>query len=392
MSSLDTIVVVGASLAGLRAVEALRRKGYDGKITWIGAEPHRPYDRPPLSKQVLRGEWNPDRVTLPARPGYDALELDLRLGTRAVALDAQQRQVVLSGGTRVGFDGLVIATGATPRKLEGSDAIEGIHVLRTLEDAIAIRAVLEKSPRVVIVGAGFIGLEVAASCRTLGLDVTVIEMAETPLSVALGNTMGDAIANVHRSRGVEFRTGVSVESILGGSHVEALRLSDGSILPADLVVVGIGVVPETAWLEGSGVLIDNGVLCDAYCATAVPGVVACGDVARWDNLLFGESMRVEHWTNAVEQANAAITRLLEGENVSPFVTVPYFWSDQYDLKIQFAGRAAGADSFRVVEGSAMTKDLVALYGKAGKVRGVLAVNKPGALIKYRKVIAAGEAF
>lgn len=392
MTSLGTVVVVGASLAGLRAVEALRRKGYDGKITWIGAEPHRPYDRPPLSKQVLRGEWAPDRVALPARPDYDALDLDLRVGTRAVALDSQQRQVVLDDGTRVIFDGLVIATGATPRRLAGSDGIDGVHVLRTLEDAMAIRAVLEKRPRVAIVGAGFIGLEVAASCRTLGLDVTVVEMAEVPLSVALGATMGDAIASVHRSRGVEFRTGVSVESLLGGNHVEALRLSDGSLLPADLVVVGIGVVPETRWLEGSAVRLDGGVLCDARCATTVPGVVACGDVARWDNLLFGESMRVEHWTNAVEQANAAVARLLEGEGVSPFAPVPYFWSDQYELKIQFAGRVAGADAFRIVEGSPTTKDLVALYGKAGKLRGVLVVNKPGAMIKYRKAIAAGEAF
>lgn len=392
MSTLRNIVVVGTSLAGLRAVEAIRRKGYGGRLTWIGAEAHLPYDRPPLSKQVLRGEWGGERTALPARPSYDALHLDLRLGTRAVALDDRQREVVLADGSRVGFDGLVIATGATPRKLPGSEGIEGIFELRTLDDALKIRAALEQRPRVAVVGAGFIGLEVAASCRALGLDVTVVELAKVPLSAPLGDAMGSAIADVHRAHGVDFRTGVAVESIVGTRRVEGLRLGDGSLLAAELVIVGIGVVPETRWLEGSGVRLDGGVLCDSRLATTVPGIVAAGDVVRWDNPLFGESMRVEHWTNAVEQANACVARLLDGEDVPPFAPVPYFWSDQYDLKIQFAGRAAGCDRFRVVEGSPMTKDLVALYGKAGKVRGVLVVNKPASLIRYRKAISASQAF
>lgn len=392
MSELRSVVVVGGSLAGLRAVEALRRRGYGGRITWIGAERSPPYDRPPLSKQVLRGEWPPSRVTLAPRPSYEELELDMRLGVRATSLDCRQRRVQLSDGSDVGFDGLVIATGAAPRTLPDSKHLEGVHVLRTLDDALAIRRVLSLTPRVAIVGAGFIGLEVAASCRSLGLDVTVVETAAVPLSIPLGGAMGSAIADVHRGRGVKLRTGVAVESLLGEHRVEGLRLADGTTVPADLVVVGIGVVPETAWLEGSGVALDHGVSCDSRCSTSVPGIVACGDVARWDHPLFGEAMRVEHWTNAVEQAGAAVQRLLEGDSAPPFSPVPYFWSDQYDLKIQFVGRATGADSFRVVEGSAETKDLVALYGKSGTLRGALVINKPSAMIRYRKAIAAAEAF
>lgn len=386
------IAVIGASLAGLRAVEALRRRGFDGRIVWIGAETALPYDRPPLSKQILRGEWTRERIALPANPGYDALGVDLRLGRRATSLSPANRCVVLDDGEEVPFDGAVIATGATPRRIRGMDGMEGVHVLRTLEDALALRRTLERSPRVAIVGAGFIGLEVAASCRALGLDVTVVETAQVPLANALGREMGGAVAELHRANGVALRTGIAVEGIVSGARVEALRLSDGTAVPADVVVVGVGVAPSTEWLQGSGIRVEDGVVCDVRCVTSVPGVVACGDVARWDNPLFGESMRVEHWTNAVEQANAAVAALLDGDAAPPFAPVPYFWSDQYDVKIQFAGRAAGSDAFRVVEGSVATKNLVALYGKGGKLRGVLAVNKPAALIKYRRAIANGEAF
>jgi 3-phenylpropionate/trans-cinnamate dioxygenase ferredoxin reductase subunit len=387
---LDRIVVVGGSLAGLRAVEALRRRGFSGRIVWIGAEASRPYDRPPLSKQILRGEWQPDRVLLKAN--YDALEVDLRLGTRARALDARAREVVLDGGERVPYDGLVTATGASPRALPMASPLSGVHTLRTVEDALAIRRTLERAPRVAVIGAGFIGLEVAASVRALGLSATVVEAARVPLGTVLGDAVGEHVANVHRDHGVVLRTGVGVAGFVGDGHVEGIRLEDGSTVPADLVVVGIGVVPETRWLEGSGVALEGGVLCDARSGTNVPGVVACGDVARFDNPLFGERMRVEHWSNAVEQANAAAARLLDGEGAPEFAPVPYFWSDQYDLKIQFAGRVAATDEFRVLEGSFETKDLVALYGRAGRLRGVLAVNKPAALVRYRRAIADGAPF
>jgi len=390
MTSPREIAVVGASLAGLRAVEALRRRGYDGRIVWIGEETHLPYDRPPLSKQVLRVEWTPDRTALKAN--YEALGADLRLGRRAIALDVTERRVTLDDGGSVSFDGLVIATGAAARRLPGSEHMTNVHVLRTLDDALAILASLEKKPRVAVVGAGYIGLEVAASCRTLGLDVTVVEALAVPLAPAIGETMGRAIIDLHLERGVVVRTGVTVSGFLGDREAEGLRLSDGTTVPADLVVVGIGVTPNTAWLSGSPIEVASGVVCDSCLRTNVPGIVACGDVARWENPLFGETMRVEHWTNAVEQANAAASALLDGDGAPPLSSVPYFWSDQYDAKIQFAGRIARGDTLRVVEGSVAERNLVALYGRAGKLRGVLVVNKPAALIRNRKAIADGADF
>ncbi len=264
-----------------------------------------------------------------------------------------------------------------------------MHTLRTLDDALAIREGLARRPRVAIVGAGFIGLEVAASCRALGLDVTVVEAAPVPLEGAIGAVMGGAIAALHRSHGVTLRTAVAVESIIGDRTVAGLRLADGTIVDAELVIVGIGVAPETRWLEGSGVVLDRGVSCDSRCRAGPPGIVACGDVARWPNPLFGETMRVEHWTNAVEQADAAVAALLDGDAAPPFAPVPYFWSDQYDVKLQLAGRVAPGDTVRVVEGSMEGRSLVALYGRAGRLRAVLTVNKPAALIRYRRALHEG---
>jgi 3-phenylpropionate/trans-cinnamate dioxygenase ferredoxin reductase subunit len=387
MSAPREIVVVGASLAGLRAVESLRRRGYGERLVLVGEETRRPYDRPPLSKQVLRGEWEPERTELKAR--YDTLGIELRLGCCAVSLDTHERRVTLSDGEKLSYDALVIATGAAARNLPGGEALAGVHTLRTWEDAVAIRAALTKNPRVAIVGAGFIGLEVAASCRTLGLDVTVVELAEVPLAHAIGEEMGRAVTELHRARGVRMRTGVSVLGFLGEREASGLRLSDGTTVDAELVVVGIGVVPATAWLAGSGVEVSAGVVCDARGRTNVPGVVACGDVARWENPLFGEALRVEHWTSAVEQAAACAQTLLEGGAAPALASVPYFWSDQYDAKFQFAGKIAPTDTLTVVEGSVAEKNLVALYGSAGKLRGVLTVNKPAALIRNRKAIGEG---
>jgi 3-phenylpropionate/trans-cinnamate dioxygenase ferredoxin reductase component len=388
--SLREIAVVGASLAGLRAVEALRRRGFDGRITWIGAEAELPYDRPPLSKQILRGEWEPARAALKAN--YDALGADLRLGSRATGLDLQSRSVELDGGARVSFDGLVIATGARPRTLRGAEGLAGVFTLRSLGDALAIKKALERRPRVAIIGAGFIGLEVAASCRTLGLDVTVLEALDAPLAPAIGPEMGKAIADMHRERGVHLRTGITVRGFEGSGSVSALRLSDGTVEPADLVVVGIGVTPETAWLESSGLALGDGVLCDESCAAGAEGVVACGDVARFKTGTNGATARVEHWSNAVEQAAAAAQRLLDGPSAPAFTSVPYFWSDQYDAKIQFAGRRTPDDELRVVEGSVADRNLVAHYGRAGKLTAVLTVNKPAAFIRGRRAIGEGVDF
>ncbi|MXZ30211.1 MAG: oxidoreductase, partial [Acidimicrobiia bacterium] len=335
---MKSVIVVGASLAGMRAAESLRREGFDGAITVVGDETDAPYDRPPLSKQVLAGEWATERIALYDAASLADLRLTWRLGARAVSFEAASRTVTLADGERLAADGVVIATGARPRTLRGAEGLAGVYTLRTLADSLAVRAEFDAGPqRVVVVGAGFIGAEVAATARRRGLDVTMVEMAETPLERVLGAEMGRVCAEVHADHGVDLRTGVGVESITGAGRAEQVVLSDGARLEADVVVVGVGVVPNTDWLASSGLEIDDGVVCDETCLAA-PGVVAAGDVARWPNRLFGESMRVEHWDNAVEQGMAAARRLLAaGGATEPFAPVPWFWSDQYDRKIQLAG-------------------------------------------------------
>lgn len=392
MAALERIVVVGASLAGLRAVEALRRRGYEGRLVLVGAEPHRPYDRPPLSKDVLRGAREPDRIALVTQEAFDALDLDLRLGTRATALDRSERAVVLDDGERLAFDGLLVATGAAPRNLPGTPALDGIHTLRTLEDCLAIRADLERAPRVAVVGAGFIGAEVAATCRQRGLDVTLIERLPVPMAATLGLEIGAICAATHRDQGVDLRCGVRVDGFEGGESVERVRLSDGSTVAADVVVVGIGVFPETRWLESSGLTLDDGLVCDETLAAA-PGIVAAGDVARWTHPLFGESMRVEHWTNAVEQGEAAAERLLaEPGGAKPFAPVPFVWSDQYDLKIQSAGLMKPDDEVHIAHGSLAERRFVALYGRKGRLVGALAFNRVRFLMDYRRLIREGASW
>lgn len=389
MARLETVVVVGASLAGLRAVEALRRRGFEGRILVVGAEPQRPYDRPPLSKEILTGKWDAGRTVLRKPETWDELAADWRLGVRATALDLPGRELHLDGGDTLAWDGLVIATGAAPRHLPGTPNLAGIHVLRTLDDALAIRAALEAGARVCVVGAGFIGAEVAASARSLGLDVAMVEALPVPLERSIGAEMGRYLADVHRDQGVDLHCGVGVSGFEGSDRVGRVLLEDGSKLDADLVVVGIGVAPETGWLEGSGLELDDGVVCDARCAAA-PNVVAAGDVARWHNPLFDETMRVEHWTNATEQADAAVDRLLDGEAAPPYAPVPYFWSDQHGLKIQFAGRARPGDDMRLVDGSLEERRFVMVYEREKRVVGVLGVNRPRLVMKWRRSIREGE--
>jgi NADPH-dependent 2,4-dienoyl-CoA reductase/sulfur reductase-like enzyme len=382
---LARIAVVGGSLAGLRAVEALRRQGFGGRIDWIGAEPHEPYDRPPLSKQVLRGEWGPERIAL-ARGGLAALGAELHFGRRAVKLDAERRCVSLDDGAEIGFDGLVIATGSTPRRLLGQPDLEGVFVLRTIDDALAIRAALAKSPRVVVVGGGFIGAEVAASCRESGLAVTMLEALGNPLEQALGPRIGALFAAIHRDHGVTLRTGVAVASIEGSGRVEHVRLADGNLIPADVVIVGIGVRPEVAWLEGSGVELLDGVVVDERCATGVPRVVAAGDVARFPSARYGESLRVEHWTHAVEQAEAAVASLLHGAQAPPYDPVPYVWSDQYDAKLAVAGRPRAGDDFVVVDGSVEDRKFVGLFARDGRLTGAVGLNRMRKLMDWRSAL------
>ncbi|MED5263288.1 MAG: FAD-dependent oxidoreductase [Myxococcota bacterium] len=387
MASLERIVVVGGSLAGLRAAEALRQKGFEGTLSLVGAENREPYDRPPLSKDVLAGRWEPEQTAL-ARDGLAPLELDLHLGCRATGLDPAAREVELEDGRRLGFDGLVIATGATPRTLPFEGPRAGIHTLRTLDDCLAIRDELERSPRVAVVGAGFIGAEVAATCRARGLDVSLVEPMPIPFGPSLGDDVGTALCDEHRDRGVDLRLGVGVTGFGGSGRVESVQLEDGSEIAADVVVVGVGVFPETRWLESSGIELDNGVVCDATCATGIAGVVAAGDVARWPNPLFDDRpMRIEHWSNATEQARHAVETLLAGETGGePFGPVPFVWSDQYDLKIQSAGYLPGFDDSRVVHGSLAERKFVKLYARKGRLVGAVAFGEPRQLIGYRRAL------
>ncbi len=381
-----TIAIVGTSLAGLRAAETLRRDGFDERIVAIGAEPHLPYDRPPLSKELLRGDWDPEQIVL-RKQGVDDLELEWRLDSRAVALDVPAREVELHDGERIAFDGLVIATGSTPRRLPGQPNLPGVLTLRTLDDALALRELLDARPKVVVIGAGFIGAEVAATCRTRGLDVTLLEMLSQPMVRGLGAEVGAAIAGVHRDHGVDLRTGVHVDGVEadGEGQVAGVRLGDQSLVEADVVVVGVGVFPETGWLEGSGLTLDNGVVCDTSCSAA-PGIVAAGDVARWPNVLFdGASMRLEHWTNATEQGVHAARRLLGDERA--FAPVPFVWSDQYDRKIQSVGVVSADAEVHVAHGTLDERQFVALFGKHGRLTGALGFNRPRNIMHYRKLIA-----
>jgi len=386
MSERRAVAIVGASLAGLRTAEFLRRGGFEGKLVLIGDENHLPYDRPPLSKEVLRGEWEPDRLAL-RRKSYDELALDLRLGRRAVSLDADAHEVHLEDGESVAFDGLVIATGGHVRKLPNQPDLSGLFTLRTLDDALAIRDALKKTSRVAVIGAGFIGAEVAASARQLGLEVVMIEALHAPLAQSLGSRLGYILQQVHERRGVEVHCGRRVTAFLGKDRVEGLTLDDGTDLLCDLVVVGIGVDPTVSWLESSGIELDDGVRCDATCMSNIPGVFAAGDVANWYNPLFKERMRVEHWTNALEQARHVASSLMAApEEAKPFESVPMFWSDQFDIKIQGVGRPRATDELIITGGTAEEERFTALYGRAGRLVGAVTFNQPPKIIKLRRLI------
>ncbi|MBW1830675.1 MAG: NAD(P)/FAD-dependent oxidoreductase [Deltaproteobacteria bacterium] len=387
MSQMKRIAVVGASLAGLRAAEFIRRAKFEGELVLIGDEVHVPYDRPPLSKEVLRGEWEPERIAL-RRGSYDELNLQLLLGQRAVSLDTAKREIRLEGGTVVSFDGMVIATGGQVRELPHQPHVEGIYTLRTVDDALAIRAAFASKPRVAVIGAGFIGAEVAASAQQLGLEVTMIEALETPLALSLGPRLGRVLQDAHERRGVRVLCGRRVEGFGGTDRIESVLLDDGTRVECDVVVVGIGVSPSVSWLAGSGIELDDGVRCDETLASSVPGIVAAGDVASWHNPLFEERMRVEHWTNAVEQARHAVSSLLAAPGeAKAFESVPMFWSDQFDIKIQGVGRPKPTDDLVLAGGTPESEKFIALYGRAGRLVAAVAFNQPPKLAELRMLIA-----
>ena len=391
----ESVVIVGASLAGLRAAELLRRKGYTGRLTLVGEEPHLPYDRPPLSKQLLAGTFSEEQVALRRKP-YEELNLDLRLGARAAGLNVARRRVLLVDGSELPFDAAIIATGARARTLPNQPELSGLFTLRTLDDARALRRALESHPRVCVVGAGFIGAEVASTARELGCDVTILEALEAPLVRGLGVALGSALGARMQAHGVTLRCGVSVAGFESSGPGDArvlsgVRLSAGERVPAEVCVVGIGAVPNTEWLHGSGLALDDGVVTDAHCH-AGHGVYAIGDVARFWNPLFGERMRLEHWSNAVEGARAAVDHLLNGDAAAQYTHVPSFWSDQFGVKLQGAGRPRGTDEVRFVAGAADADKFCAIFGRAGKLVGVLAASMPPLVIQYQKLLAAGASW
>lgn len=387
----DPVVVVGASLAGVRTAQALRREGHVGPLTIVGAEDHwPPYDRPPLSKQVLVGSLEPDRVRLRVP---DDLAAEVITGHRVERLDLAERSVTVDDGTRLRYGGLVVATGATPRRLPGTASRSGVHVLRTIDDCLDLRADLATARRVAVVGAGFIGCEVASSCRSLGLDVALIDALPLPLA-PLGHRAGEIVRDIHRAEGVELHLGAGVLGFPGADRVEAVQLSDGTVVEADVVVVGIGVVPAVGWLEGSGLVVGDGLICDEACLAVGGGgrIAAVGDVARWTHPLYG-SMRIEHWSNAGEQASHAARALLRGGDVAgPFAPVPYFWSDQFGIKLQFVGTCGIEDDFAIVEGSVEERRFVAAYGRDGVVVAALCVGCPGRLAEWQAAVGAGAPF
>jgi len=386
----QNLVVIGASLAGLRAAEAARKAGFSGTITMVGAEHHLPYDRPPLSKAYLDGVEPKAPYFRTEEKLRDDLGVELLLGASATGLDTANKQVLL-GESRLDYDALVIATGATARRLPGAAGLAGVHTLRTLDDAIAVRGALDAGARTVVVGCGFIGSEVASGARKRGLEVTVVEAQPTPLARAVGDEMGRVCAKLHHRHGTDLRCGVGVERIEGEGRVERVVLSDGTAIDADLVVVGIGAEPNTEWLAGSGLALDDGVVCDEYLC-AGDGIYAAGDVARWHNPLFDRAMRLEHWTSAAEQAAVAARNAVHPAEAKPYRTVPYFWSDWYDSRIQFVGIPA-AEEVRIVEGDpARDRRVVALYREGDRLVGALTINGQNVIMKFRGLIMKGASW
>lgn len=380
------IVVVGASVAGIAAVEGLRRLGYDGALTVVGEEAHAPYDRPPLTKAMLAGTATD--CTLRPAGWADEHAVDLRRATRAVRLDAAARVVETAAGERLPYDGLVVATGATPRQLPGP-RLEGVFTIRTLDDAVGLRDALVPDARLVVVGGGFIGAEVAATARGLGAEVTIVEGDPAPLARALGEEVGALVAEIHADEGIVLRCGVAVAGLEGDGRVERVRLADGAAIEADVVVVGLGVRPATGWLLDSGLRLDDGVVCDPYLRTSAPGVLAAGDVARWDHPQLG-AVRIEHWENAVAQGRFVAGALL-GEEPEPFAPVPYVWSDQHAHKIQVVGRRAASDAFVVVDGSLAERRFVGVYVDGDRVTAAVAFNRRSAVMRVRQLLRSGAA-
>jgi 3-phenylpropionate/trans-cinnamate dioxygenase ferredoxin reductase subunit len=372
MTSNRTYVVVGASLAGAKAAETLRAEGFDGRVVLIGAEHERPYERPPLSKEYLRGEAERDTIYVHDEGFYAEHDIELRLGCRATSLNTTAREVGLDNGEWLRYDRLLLATGAEPRRLKvpGSE-LDGVLYLRSVEDSDRLRQRLDRGGKVVVIGAGWIGAEVAASARLRGLEVTVVDPLGVPLQRVLGDEVGGIYRDIHTDHGVQMLLGTSVEALEGTTSVQRVRTSDGRKLECDFVVVGVGVQPCTELAASAGIAVDNGILVDAHLQTSVPGVFAAGDVANALHPFYGERVRVEHWANALHQGPVAARAMLGRSDV--YDRLPYFYSDQYKVGMEYSGLARLWDRV-VLRGDPATREFIAFWMTGTRVVAGMNVN------------------
>jgi 3-phenylpropionate/trans-cinnamate dioxygenase ferredoxin reductase subunit len=363
--------IVGAGLAGAKAAETLREEGYDGRLVLLGAEPERPYERPPLSKEYLRGEADREQAFVHPAAFYDDNEIELRLGESVADLDAGRRELALDTGERLTCDRLLLATGAEPRRLgiPGSE-LDGVHYLRTFADSDALRERLTAGGRLVVVGAGWIGCEVAASARMRGMEVTVVAPESVPLERVLGREVGAIYRDIHVDHGVEMRLGANAAAFEGDGRVERVRTQDGAAIACDAVVVGIGAAPRARVAAAAGLAVTNGVLVDGRLETSVPGIFAAGDVAEHLHPSLGR-LRVEHWDNALHQGPAAARSMLGG--TESYARLPYFFSDQYDVGMEYSGHAVGWDRV-VFRGDPAAREFIAFWLAAGRVVAGMNVN------------------
>jgi 3-phenylpropionate/trans-cinnamate dioxygenase ferredoxin reductase subunit len=372
MTTPQSIVIVGGGLAGATAAQALREEGYDGPLTLVADEPRRPYERPPLSKDYLRGEVELEKAYVHPPGFYEEHRIDLRTGARVTAIDRPAHEVVLADGGRIGWDRLLVATGAEPRRLDlpGAD-LDGVLYLRTVEDSDRLRDTIAAGGRLVVVGAGWIGSEAAASARQGGMEVTILERLSVPLETVLGPTIGALYADVHRDHGVELLTGVALEALEGERRVERVRLGDGRTIDCDAVLVGVGVAPRTGLAEAAGLETDNGILVDGTLRASAPDVFAAGDVANVLHPFYGRRVRVEHWASALNQGPAAARNMLGREE--PYERLPYFFSDQYDVGMEYSGLARGSDEV-VIRGDLAARELIAFWVADDRVVAGMNVN------------------
>lgn len=385
-----SVLVIGGSIAGLAAADALRAQGYPGTITVVDADPALPYDKPPLSKHALKHDWEPAKGLLRPEEHYRDKDVDLVTGRTAVALDAERRTVHFDDDSERSADHVILATGVRARLFPEELMLPGVHAIRTAEDSAAVRFALADRPRLVVIGGGFIGAEAAAVAAGMGLDVTIVEALPLPFQHVFGSEVAEALADWHRDAGVELVCGATVTGTEGGQRVDRVILADGRALEADLVLLGLGAIPAIDWLEGSGLALDNGITCDEHGRTGVPRIWAAGDAAAWLDPATDRHHRVEHWTTAKEQGAAIGHNIARPDDPAKTVgAVPYFWSDQYGRRLQFLGTSADHDATHLVHGGLDETEFVVLYAREGRLIGGLGSAAARHLMKYRPLIAEG---